>query len=168
MCLQNSTVEWEGSNVSLIPQTLLGHYLLVEDFFNTYIRSYKTIVCTSVGVSFLVSTAVCTLNAYFTWCSSCLSKRHLFSLSAVVMVGCRRSTHQEGEILQKVMVKQSLYSQWKPISSESIKMAMKALEAAIGLDDILFQLSLMYWTILYNYQPLSCSGRSVSWVYVCG
>jgi len=45
-------------------------------------------------------------------------------------------------------------------------MAMKALEAAIGLGDILFQLSVMCWTILYSYQPLSGSGRSISWVYV--
>ena len=59
--------------------------------------------------------------------------------------GCSRGTDQQSQILQKVKVKQSLYSRWKPISSESIKMAMRALEAAIGLDVTVFRLSPLSW-----------------------
>jgi len=65
--------------------------------------------------------------------------------------GYSRDTDEEGQILQKVMVKHSLYSRWKPISSESVKMAMRALEAAIGFVDTMYSAASHVVIGLYNY-----------------
>jgi len=43
--------------------------------------------------------------------------------------GCSRGD-QQVPVLRDVMVKKSLYTRWKPVSPESIKMVVRALEAA--------------------------------------
>jgi len=47
---------------------------------------------------------------------------------------------QDKQMLQNVKVKRSTYSRWKPVTLESIKIAMNALAAAVGFVDPAFQL----------------------------
>jgi len=54
--------------------------------------------------------------------------------------GCSRGD-QQVPVLRDVLVKNSLYTRWKPVSPESIKMVVRALEAACRfVVDTVFQL----------------------------
>jgi len=49
-----------------------------------------------------------------------------------------RGSDNQNKMLRTVKVKHSLYSRWKPVTSESVKMLMKALEAAVRFVGIPF------------------------------
>jgi len=44
----------------------------------------------------------------------------------------RGGDNQNKQELQNVRVKQKMYSRWKPVAPESIRIALDALEAAVG------------------------------------
>jgi len=54
--------------------------------------------------------------------------------------GHRGSDEEDKQVLQNVKVKQSLYSRWKPVTSESVELVMEALKSALRFDDRVLQL----------------------------
>ena len=54
--------------------------------------------------------------------------------------GRRGSDDEDIQMLQNVKVKQSLYSRWKPVTTESIELVVEALKSSVGFVDRVLQL----------------------------
>jgi len=58
-------------------------------------------------------------------------KTYTFYRHLLIPVGCG-ADNQNKQVLRNVKVKQRMYSRWKTVALDSIKIAMNALAAAVG------------------------------------